>query len=168
MKIYTLAILFLFFHCVTFGQKLESVKSAPLLVVEVEGGKSLKLTDVDLAKLPRRELKVKDPHDGKEASYSGVDLREILLLGGAKLGTELRGAQLAAYVQIDAADGYKGVFGIAELDLGFTEKLVILADKKDSLPLPKTHGPWQVIVPDEKRAGRWVRQVVSIRLRLVK
>jgi len=48
----------------------------------VQGGKNLPLTVADLAKLPRKEVKAKD-RDGKEATYSGVELLEILLAAGA-------------------------------------------------------------------------------------
>jgi|SRR5258707_14357314 len=49
------------------------------LRVEAEGGKSLQLKAPDLARLPRREVKAKD-RDGKESTYSGVELREVLKL----------------------------------------------------------------------------------------
>lgn len=166
MKCYVFVILFLSFNLVVSGQKQEAVKTLPSLTLEVENGRSLKLTTVDIAKLPRRELKAKD-HE-KEASYSGVELREILRLAEVKLGAELRGSLMAAYVVIEAADGYKVVFGIAELDSGFTDKPVILADAKDSKPLTEKDGMWKIIVPDDKRPGRWVRQVTAIRVKFAK
>lgn len=53
-------------------------------------------------------------------------------------------------------------FGIAEFDPGFTDRVIILADRKDGGALAANAGPFQLIVSGEKRAGRWVRQVVSI------
>lgn len=137
------------------------------LAVDVENGKSLRLTAADLAKLPRKEVKAKD-HDGKEAVYSGVELRDILLQAGAVFGKDFRGAHLGNLVLIEAADGYRAVFAAAELDTGFTDRSVILADTKDGKPLPETHGPWQMIVPDDKKHGRWVRQVTAVRLKAAK
>lgn len=137
------------------------------LAVEVENGKSLRLAAADFAKLARKEVKAKD-HDGKESVYSGVELREILLLADAKFGKDFKGAQLANFVLIEAADGYKALFAAAELDAGFTDKSIILADTKDGKPLPDTHGPWQMIVPDDKKHGRWVRQLTVVRLRSAK
>lgn len=151
------------------SEKQQTVKpsTSTTLSVEVENGKSLKLTPADLAKLPRKEIKAKD-HDGKDTTYSGVELREILILADAKLGKDLRGPMLAGYLTVEAADGYKAVFGIAELDGLFTDKSVILADAQDAKPLSDHDGPWQIIVPDEKKHGRWVRQVTALKLRFVK
>ena len=42
--------------------------------------------------------------------------------------------------------------------------MVILADTRDGQPLEKYKGPFQVVVPGEKRQARWVRMVKEIRL----
>lgn len=136
------------------------------LDVEVEGGASLRLAAGDLAKIARQDLKAKD-HDGKDSTFSEFLLRDILLLADAKFGKDFRGAQLANFVLIEAADSYKAVFAAAELESAFTDRPVLLADSKDGKPLPETHGPWQMIVPDDKKHGRWVRQVTAVKLRSV-
>lgn len=41
----------------------------------------------------------------------------------------------------------------------------ILADTRDGKPLDAHEGPYRIIVPGEKRPGRWVRQVQRIELR---
>lgn len=158
------------FSFVVIGQAPVAVSrsaSVPILVVEVEGGKSLRLAAADLAKLSRIELKAKD-QDGKDSNYAGFLLRDVLTLADAKFGKDFRGAQLGNFVLIEAADGYKAVFAAAELESAFTDRPVILADTKDGKPLPETHGPWQMIVPDDKKHGRWVRQVTSVRLKSAK
>ena len=50
---------------------------------------------------------------------------------------------------------------LAELDSGFTDRVVILADRRDGKPLAENAAPFQ-IVPGEKKHGRWIRQVVSL------
>ena len=47
----------------------------------------------------------------------------------------------------------------------FTDRVVLLADRRDNQPLPTAEGPLRLVIPDEKRHARWVRQVVSIHLR---
>ena len=151
------------------AQKAETTAPArePVLKVEVEGGKTLALTAKDLAKFARREAKAK-AHDGKEAVYAGFDLSEILVAAGARLGKdELRGKELGAYLVVEAADGYRAVFALAELSADFTDRLVMLADTRDGRPLGDKHGPWQLIVPDDKKHGRWVRQVAVLKIRKV-
>lgn len=138
-----------------------------VLRVEVESGKTLDLTAKDLARFARREIKGK-AHDEKESVYGGVNLSDVLLAAGAKIGTgELRGKQLSAYLLVEAADGYRATFAIAEIAPEFTDKVVLLADTRDGKPLDEKEGRWQIIVPDEKKHGRWVRQVVALKIKKV-
>jgi hypothetical protein len=60
------------------------------------------------------------------------------------------------------------VYAIAELDAGFTDQIILLADRRDGKPLLPDTGPWQIIVPNDKRAARWIRQVNRIEVRELK
>lgn len=132
--------------------------------VETENGKTLELKTTDLAKLPRREVKARD-HDGKETIYEGVDLREVLQLAGIKFNKESERLNLTRYLLIEAADKYRVVFAFAEIDTAFTDKVILLAEKSDGKLLPEKNGHWQIIVPDEKKHGRWLRQVIKLAVR---
>ena len=68
---------------------------------------------------------------------------------------------MALYLLVEAADGYRVVFALPELDPAFTERVVLLADHRDGQPLTPAEGPLRLVVPDEKRQARWVRQVGS-------
>lgn len=160
--IYTFLII-ISFTLTAFAQT--PVKTDPVLHVEVESGKTLDLTAKDLAKFTRRDVRAKG-HDEKESTYSGYSLSDILLAAGAKIGKdELRGKELAAYLLVEAADGYKATFAIAEISADFTDKIILLADTRDGKPLPSNEGGWQIIVPGEKKHGRWVRQVIALKLK---
>ena len=52
---------------------------------------------------------------------------------------------------VDAADGYRATFAIAELATAFTSKQVLLVDRNDGKPLEDNEGPLRIVVPDEKR-----------------
>jgi hypothetical protein len=56
------------------------------------------------------------------------------------------------------------VFGVAEVDPAFTDRVAILADRKDGAPLPANAAPFQLVLTNEMPPARWVRQVVSIEL----
>lgn len=135
-----------------------------LLSVGGEVERPLKLTAADLAKLPRRTASAKD-HGGKEASFEGVELGEVLKLAGVKFGEALRGKSLALFLVVDARDGYRAVFALPELDHAFTDRIILLADRRDGKALATTEGPLRVVVPDEKRQGRWVRQVIELTIK---
>ncbi len=61
-----------------------------------------------------------------------------------------------------ARDGYRAVYALAELDAAFTEAVVLLADRRDGQPLSSEEGPFRLVLPHEKRAARWVRQVIRL------
>jgi DMSO/TMAO reductase YedYZ molybdopterin-dependent catalytic subunit len=153
-------------YAIAFGQ------SKPLAVPRVdfplkvngEVARPLNLTADDWKKLPRRSVRAKD-HDGKESEYEGVELGEILKLVGVKSGEALRGNDLALFLVVEAADHYRAVFALPELDHAFTDRVVLLADRRDGKPLAPNEGLLHLVVPDEKRPARWVRQVVVLTIR---
>jgi hypothetical protein len=65
-------------------------------------------------------------------------------------------------VLIDAADDYRVVFSLAELDSAFEDCEVLLADTMDGAPLGASQGPFKLVAPHEKRPARWVEMVRSI------
>ncbi len=92
-------------------------------------------------------------------------MRELLTRAGVPAGDALRGAELAKTVLVTGADGYRVSFALVEFDPAFTDRVAILADRKDGTLLAGNASPFQVILADEKRPARWVRQVVSIEVR---
>jgi hypothetical protein len=127
-------------------------------------GRPLTLHDADLAALPRRRLTVTDEH-GNRVTYEGVSVADLLHRAGAPLGKQLRGPQLALYVLVSAADGYRAVFALPEFDPAFTDRVIVLADRRDGHQMAAPDGPFRVIVPDEKRHARWVREVTSLEVK---
>src|SRR5260370_40091936 len=83
--------------------------------------------------------------------YEGVTIREILTLAGVPAGEKLRGAELAKTVIVTGADGYRAAFGVAEFDAAFTDRVSILADRKDGVALTRTAAPFPLIFAGEKR-----------------
>jgi hypothetical protein len=135
-----------------------------VLRVGGEGARPLTLHDADFAHLPRTVVRVHEPA-GTVATYAGVLLRDILASAGVPLGEQLRGDRLALYVVVEAADGYRVVFALPELDAAFTDRVVLLADRRDEPPLPAAEGLLRLVVPAEQRRARWVRQVVALSVR---
>ncbi len=132
------------------------------LYVEKDDGKKTILGLADIAKIKRLTVKAND--HGKEASFEGYPLFEVLKLAGIEFGETLRGKRLATFLLVEAADKYQVVFALPEIDPGFTDKIIILADKRDGKPLSKAEGDLRLVVPDEKRGGRWVRQVIGFKI----
>ncbi len=147
----------------------ESAQPAPatrpageLLAVNRSGAGPLSLDAKSFAVMPHHDLRVKD-HEGKEAVYSGVPLRDILQKAGAPIGNhQLRGPNAALCVLASAADGYRVALALAEVDDDFAERNILVADARDGKPLDAKEGPLRIIAPEDKRPARWIRQLISI------
>ena len=139
-----------------------SSPAAPTLTLVGLDGRSRSVSGSDFARLARHDTTV-SAHN-VSGRYSGVALTDLLALINAPLADSLRGRSLATYVLAEAADGYRVLFSIAELDSNFNDRIVIVADRKDGQPLAATEGPYRLIVPGEKRPARWARQVTRISL----
>jgi hypothetical protein len=85
----------------------------------------------ELHKLPRVEARTADPHDpGKEIIYSGTPLVEVLKAGGLLLDSDMAGIRetVTMTVLVEATDGYRAAFSLAELDSELTDRVILLAD----------------------------------------
>lgn len=69
---------------------------------------------------------------------------------------------MTTYVLVEAADDYRVIFSLAELDSGFLDSDVLLADTMDGAPLAPDQGPFKLVAPHEKRPARWAKMVKSI------
>jgi DMSO/TMAO reductase YedYZ molybdopterin-dependent catalytic subunit len=141
-----------------------SQTGVPILIQVVgEVAHPLGLSGEAFAKLPHQTVRAKG-HDGVESQFDGVPLIQVLAEAGVPTGKDLRGPAMALYVVVEAADGYRAVFALAELDAAFTDRVILLADHRDGKTLSARDGPFQMIVPGEKKHARWVRQVITLKV----
>jgi len=128
------------------------------LTIAGDVGKTLTLAPADLKALPSARVEVKT-EDGTTNIYEGVLVGELLKRAGVPLGPELRGNAVASYVVASAADGYQGVFSLAELDPVFTSNEIMVADTIDGKPLFSYQGPWRIVAPKDLRGARSIRML---------
>jgi len=131
-----------------------------LLTVHGEDGHEQQFNSAALAKLPQQTVHA-EAH-GNAVTCSGPNLIEVVAAAGAPSGEKLRGRNLALYVRVSAADGYRAVFALAELDPGMRDAVPIVTDRCEGAALDAKDGPFRIVVPGEKRPARWARQVTSI------
>jgi hypothetical protein len=135
---------------------------AQQLTIQTEAGKQTLLTRADLDALPH--VKITTSASGTSATFEGVTLKAVLEKAGVGFGENMRGKRLASFLLVEAADGYRVVIALPELDPAFTDKQVVLAFLKDGKPLDDKEGPYRIVIPDEKRMARWVRQVTALKI----
>jgi hypothetical protein len=147
--------------------------SAPLILlaqtVKVTGEVTTPLTlDAAALHLFSQTTVVRKDRDGGDHTYTGVTLLDILKKAGATMEGTLKGENLTKYLLVDASDGYQVIFALAELDKSFTDRSIILADTIDGKPLATGDGPYRIIVQDEKKPARCIKQVVSMKVAFAK
>ena len=120
-------------------------------------------TPADIRALPHLTAKVHNGHMDKDETYSGVPLVTLLAKVNAPVGKELRKEAYTIYIVATGSDGYAVLLSLAEVDPDFHAGQVLVADMRDGEPLGK-NGPFQLIVSDDKRPARWVRNLQSLTL----
>jgi DMSO/TMAO reductase YedYZ molybdopterin-dependent catalytic subunit len=126
-------------------------------------GKQVVLTQAEIEALPHVTASATE-HSGVAAKFEGVALKSVLEKAGVSFGESLKGKRLASYLLVEAADGYRVVIALPELDPAFMDKMVMLAFFRDGKPFGEKEGPYRIVIPDEKRMARWIRQVVALKI----
>ncbi len=93
-----------------------------------------------------------------------MPLATLLAAVHAPLGSDMHGAAMTTGVIARGSDGYAVLLSLAEVDPAFHSGDVIVADARDGKPLDK-NGPMQLVVSEDKRPARWVRNLVAIEVK---
>lgn len=103
-----------------------------------------------------------------DETYVGVRLADLLAKMGAPLGKDLRGAALANFLIATGSDGYQAVLALSEIDPSFHSSEVLVADTTNGQPLDAKSGPFKLVVTEDKRPARWVRNLIRLELKSAK
>jgi hypothetical protein len=125
-------------------------------------GKTLALTATDLAAIAHEDFSATNTHEKQTHTYSGFPVRRLLERAGVPLGEKLRGPALHWVVVAHARDGYAVAYALTEFDPAFTDRTIMLVDRRDGQPLPNGVGALQVIIPADGRPARWIRMVEKL------
>ncbi|OYQ30080.1 hypothetical protein CHU93_06995 [Sandarakinorhabdus cyanobacteriorum] len=123
---------------------------------------ALPLDAASLAPLPRATATL--TAHGETRACEGVWLTDLAAASGLPAGQAVSGSALSILIRAEAADGYRVVFTLAELDRKLGNRPVLIADRCDGKPMAAGDGPLRLVVPGEARAARSVRQLVALRV----
>src|SRR5215471_18255559 len=132
------------------------------LTIQTDAGKQV-LSRADIEPLPHVKVTASE-HSSGPVSFEGVSLKSVLEKAGITFGESMKGKRLSSCLLVEAADGYRVVIALPELDPSFTDKQIVLAFQRDEKPLGEKEGPYRIVIPDEKRMARWVRQVTVLKI----
>ena len=135
---------------------------AQQLTVQTDVGKQV-LSRTDIEALPHVKVTASE-HSSGPIAFEGVTVKSVLEKAGVSFGESLKGKRLSSCLLVEAADGYQVVIALPELDSAFTDKQTLLVFSRDGKPLVDKEGPYRIVIPDEKRMARWVRQVTTLKI----
>ena len=127
--------------------------------------KSVVLSAAELKAIPHISVTIHNPHSNAEEVYSGIRVSDLLAKMGAPLGSDLRGKALANYIVATGSDGYQAVVALAEVDPSFHPGEVLVADTLNGKPLDEHSGPLKLVVTEDRRPARSVRNLTTIELK---
>jgi hypothetical protein len=141
--------------------------AAPAQSVRLSGltGPPVTLDAETIAAMPHRTVKA--AIHGLSGAYGGVPLSLILARVNAPQGETLRGSAMSDVVVVEACDGYRVVLTLPDIDPGFRDRTVILADTVDGHRLDAHEGPFRLIVEGDARAARSARCVTRLAVKAV-
>lgn len=99
---------------------------------------------------------------GTRQICSGVWLRDLVARAGAPQGQAVKGAALQMMVTAEAADGYRVVFSLGELDASLGKAAILVADKCSGKALADGDGPIRLVAAGETRGARSVKQLTRL------
>ena len=118
---------------------------------------SLPLDPEGLASLPRASATL--VAHGESHMCEGVWLADLAAANGLPSGPAVSGPALSILIRAEAADGYRVLFTLGEIDRKLGNRSVLIADRCDGKALDEADGPLRLVVPGEARAARSVRQL---------
>jgi hypothetical protein len=132
------------------------------VTVQIETGKQIVLTRSDIEAIPRS--RVTTGASDVSTTFEGVTLKAVLDKAGVGFGESMKGKRLASCLLVEAADGYRVVIALPEIDPAFSDKEFVLPFLRNGKPLDDKEGPYRIVIPGEKRMARWVRQVTALKI----
>jgi hypothetical protein len=132
------------------------------LTVQNESGKQIVLSRGDIEDLTHVQATAGTSSD--PITYEGVTLKSVLEKAGVSFGESLKGKRLGFCLMVQAADGYRVIIALPELDPAFTDKRILLVFLRNGKLLDEKEGPYRVVIPDEKKMARWTKQVTLLKI----
>jgi DMSO/TMAO reductase YedYZ molybdopterin-dependent catalytic subunit len=145
-----------------------STTFSPTVAVKGLVGTPRTFTYVDLMQLQPETVQVsfQAGQGVTNTSFTGTRLLNVFdAAGGAVLPNDINNARLRVTVMITGADGYQVALGWGEIDPEFGAAPIMLAYQENGQPMGDKMGMARLVVPEDKRGGRYVSTVKSIELR---
>jgi DMSO/TMAO reductase YedYZ molybdopterin-dependent catalytic subunit len=98
-------------------------------------------------------------------SFVGVPLWDLIREAGIRTQPDRKNDPLRKNVLVTGSDGYKVTLALAEVIPDFGGEPVPVAYQRDGKPLGPEKGMARLVVPHDKRGGRYVNNITRIEVR---
>lgn len=99
-----------------------------------------------------------------KATFTGVYLRDILDAAQLNINADAKNDKLSLFILATGSDNYQAIVAYAEIDSDFANQPILIAYEQDGKPLTDKV-PLRLVVPGDKRGGRYVSNLVSLEVR---
>ncbi len=181
MKIFCKAILFLLPACLPAQMKHDAtpasgmeamhhaapVASTSLTVTGLDG-KTQTYSFEDLRSMPHLTVKVHNAHSNADETYAGVPVSALAKRAEPTLVSGDKGKikPLMLALVFGGTDNYHVALTMCDVDPSCHNGMVIVADQQDGKTIG-TDGAFKLIVTEDKKPQRWVRNLNSITLKAI-
>ena len=126
-----------------------------------------RLTLADLERYPASALRVAfvAGSASTQAEFTGVPLWTLVSAAGVETDPRRKNDLLRKYVVVTGSDGYQAVIAVAEMLQDYGNQPILVAYRRDGATLGPDEGMARLVVPGDKRGGRYVDNIVRIEVR---
>jgi hypothetical protein len=144
----------------TPGHVMPAVKESKTLTISFRGV-ATQLTLTDLVNLPQVTLTVRDGHTGKDVTFTGPLVSDVLAKAGLVASDDTHQLILHSTVVATGADGYYVIYSAAELEPSFAGAKSIIAVMRGELP-NTAGGLIQIVNSTDTKPARWVHGLANL------
>jgi len=125
------------------------------------------LTLADLQRYPASMMRVTflAGTTSAQMAYTGVLLWTLLNAAGVQTDPRRKNDLLRKYAVVTGSDGYQAVIALAEMLPDYGNRPILIAYQRDGASLGAQEGMARLVVPGDKRGGRYVNNIVRIEVR---
>jgi DMSO/TMAO reductase YedYZ molybdopterin-dependent catalytic subunit len=100
-------------------------------------------------------------------TYVGVSLNDLLAKAGVIVDPSIKNDVLRKYVAVTGTDCYEIILSMGELrpDFGGAAQVLVAYATGDGSPLSTSEGAMRLVVPGDKKGGRYVSNIARIVVR---
>ena len=115
--------------------------------------------------MPHTAVQVHNAHNGKDESYSGVPVRDLLALVPPPAGTKNVSTNMQIVVA-SATDNFHVAMTLCDTNPDCRSGQAIVADMQDGAPIA-ADGSFKLIMTEDKKPARWARNLQSLTVKAV-